>query len=617
MAANLAPYRREVTRAETKFRTAMAAGRGSAFELALLRVTWQIMLTELTVAPNSVLVWERMGPDPQFGFTGAMRWAHTSLKKAGEQVSPQYGSPDQYTRKYEEYLDLALEMLQWGQVRQELLVDKQRGKQYLILGENPLVPEIMQVLSHELMRWFEVQPNTRELIEFPARFGLLRMLSEREDLAALLRIAQSLPPDVEVSDIPVDRPAIVEAIELAIGLIPVVGSVVAAYEAWSGEDLFGYRLTEVERGILAAAVLLPTAGRLVKGGRALYTEARLVSLYGRDAAAWSRATGAAARGMAEREALETVGRAERAIRVERKLTGTLGKEAAAAVPTLTQGTSRLSTSIDREVLDLFDELARAHGELRSLDGLALERVLAKGPNVDHLKGQLLEELIESRLVPWLSKREGGLALGIAVPAGKKLEFIPGHLIRDASGRQITDGILCWREGEELVVAAVFEAKAGKRAARELSLKSGSVSKLTDDELAELRANAKDVWREQRDAAKAAGQPFKKSLADVEKEYALSERGGQIRRDVERLAEGDSGLAKIRVAGQTLPVRISPTKTKFFGVLPRDVGAATIERELKESGFAYEILGVDIKAARLKEVAEKLKPLAEKLAKAEP
>ena len=164
---------------------------------------------------------------------------------------------------------------------------------------------------------------------------------------------------------------------------------------------------------------------------------------------------------------------------------------------------------------------------------------------------------------------------------------------------------------------MFEAKAGKRAARELSLKSGSVSKLTDDELAELRANAKDVWREQRDAAKAAGQPFKKSLADVEKEYALSERGGQIRRDVERLAEGDSGLAKIRVAGQTLPVRISPTKTKFFGVLPRDVGAATIERELKESGFAYEILGVDIKAGRLKEVAEKLKPLAEKLAKAEP
>lgn len=119
-------------------------------------------------------------------------------------------------------------------------VDKQRGRQYLILGANPLVAEIMAVVSRELMDWFRAQPNTRRLIDFPARFGLVTMLSEREDLVALLPIAATLPPDVEVSDVPIDRPALVEAIELAIGLIPVVGSVVAAYEAWSGEDLFGY-----------------------------------------------------------------------------------------------------------------------------------------------------------------------------------------------------------------------------------------------------------------------------------------------------------------------------------------------------------------------------------------
>jgi hypothetical protein len=231
-------------------------------------------------------------------------------------------------------------------------------------------------------------------------------------------VAATLPPDVEVSDVPIDRPALVEAIELAIGLIPVVGSVVAAYEAWSGEDLFGYQLSDVERGSLAASVLLPTAGRLVKGGRALYTEARLVSLYGRDAASWSRATGAAARGLAERQALETVERAERALRVQRSVTGALRTEAATAVPALTKGATTLTTSVDREVLDFFRELSATHRELRSLDALAMERVLAKGPNVDHLKGQLLEELIESRLVPWLSTREGGFALGIAVPAGQ-------------------------------------------------------------------------------------------------------------------------------------------------------------------------------------------------------
>ena len=178
-------------------------------------------------------------------------------------------------------------------------------------------------------------------------------------------------------------------------------------------------------------------------------------------------------------------------------------------------------------------------------------------------------------------------------------------------------MLVYRDGETLVIAAVFEAKAGKNAARELSVKRGSLSTLNEAERAELRANAKDVWLEQRDAAKAAGQPFKKTVEDVEREYILSERGGQVRRDVERLADAVEGNCRIRVGTQELAVKLSPTKTKFFGVLPKDVRAATIEAELKDSGFAYEILGVDIKASALKDIAEKLKPLAETLAKGEP
>jgi hypothetical protein len=615
--ASIEPYRRAVAVQETQFRLAMAAGKASAFELALLRVTWQIMLKELTTAPKSVLVWDRMGPEPKFGFTGAARWAYVSQQKASEQISPQYGSPEQLSRKYEEYLDLSLQMLRWGRVKQELIVDKQAGKQYLVLGANPQVAEIMKVLSRELMLWFEAQPNTRDLIEWPARLGLATMLTERPDLSTLLRIAGTLPPDVEVSAVPVDRPAMVEAVELAIGLIPVVGSAVAAYEAWSGKDLFGYHLSDLERGILGASVLLPIAGRIVKGGRALYTEARLVSLYGRDAATWSKALSASGRGLAEREALTAVEKAERALRIEGSVTGAIARDAADSVPRLARGGGAAAATADQAIVDLLRDLHSAHPQLRGLDALSLERVLAKGPNVDHLKGQLLEELIESRLVPWLSSREGSFALGMTVPAGKKLEFIPGHLIRDVEGRQITDGMLVFREGEDLVVAAVFEAKAGKHAARELSLKRASLSGLTDAERTELRANAKDVWREQRAEARAAGKPFKKTLEQVEKEYALSELGGQVRRDVERLAEGTTGPSRIRVGTQEFTVRMSPTRTKFFGVLPSDVRAATIEAQLKEIGFSYEILGVDIKASALKDIASSLQPLAEALARAAP
>jgi hypothetical protein len=294
--------------------------------------------------------------------------------------------------------------------------------------------------------------------------------------------------------------------------------------------------------------------------------------------------------------------------VERTVTGSLAKEAADAVPRIAKGEASLTTTVDQAVTGLFRDLSGTHAELASLDVLAIERVLAKGPNVDHLKGQLLEELVESRIVPWLKTRVGGFALGITVPAGKKLEFIPGHLIRDAAGRQITDGILAYRDGESLVIAAVFEAKAGKSAARELSFARGGISSLTGAERAELRANAKDVWREQRQVARDAKHPFTKTVEDVEKEYALSERGGQVRRDVERLADG----AKIRVGTQTLPVRISPTRTKFFGVLPKDVAPATIEQQLKDSGFTYEILGVNLRSSDLKDIAAKLQPRAQNL-----
>jgi hypothetical protein len=273
------------------------------------------------------------------------------------------------------------------------------------------------------------------------------------------------------------------------------------------------------------------------------------------------------------------------------------------------------------VIDLFRELSSQHKILESLDQFAMQRILGKGPNVDHLKGQLLEELLESLVVPWLRDRAGSFALGIET-AGKKLEFIPGHLIRDAGGRQITDGILAIRNNGVLEIMAVFEAKAGRRAARELSLAGGSLSSLSPAERLELRAAAKDFLLAQRAdfllaqraAAQEAGKPFKKTLEEVEREVALSERGGQVRRDIERLSENADGtLAELRIGADLIPVRLSPIRTKFFGVLPGDVRTTLLERELRAAGFTFEIVGVDIKQKDLKSIAEGLKPLAEQMA----
>jgi hypothetical protein len=255
--------------------------------------------------------------------------------------------------------------------------------------------------------------------------------------------------------------------------------------------------------------------------------------------------------------------------------------------------------------------------MSTLDEYAVRRILEKGPNVDHIKGQLLEELIESRLVPWLLDRSGSAALGFQF-TGKQLVFIPGHMIRDTAGRQITDGVLgIWHEGE-LVIGAVFEAKAGRYASRELSFASGSVSKLTDKQRAELRAIAKDIHATQQAQAQRAGQKYNKKIEDVEKEVAMSERGGQVRRDVERLSEDVYGVPAMVFIGDMpnpVPVRISPTRTRFFGLLPKDASRTTIERQLMEGGFSFEILGVDMTSGQLKGISEKLSPIAEKMAQA--
>ncbi|MCD0449192.1 pre-toxin TG domain-containing protein [Actinocorallia sp. API 0066] len=87
-------------------------------------------------------------------------------------------------------------------------------------------------------------------------------------------------PETESYEIRVDIPAWQIAIEVGVGLIPVVGSIVAAGEAALGYDLFGNRLSTVDRAVLAAAVLLPAAAKVFKAGRAVVTVATLSRDYG-------------------------------------------------------------------------------------------------------------------------------------------------------------------------------------------------------------------------------------------------------------------------------------------------------------------------------------------------
>ncbi len=609
--AGIKPYEAARDAAKKRLTALLLGGKASAGELATARLAVEIMERELK-SPGSVLAYDKLPPDKQ-GFTGAERWRIDAQKKAGFQLDPQFLSPTDRLTKAREYLDLGQRIVSEKRVRQQAVVDRQNGKSYLIHGELPIVGEVMKLVASELMSWFGAQPNSKAAMSMSAQAGLATMLAERPDLVLMVRLAQSAPLDSEVRNVPVDRPAAVEAIELAIAFIPIVGNAVAAYEAYAGRDLFGYALTDIERGILGASVLLPMAGRLVKGGRVLYTEARLVQLYGRDAAAWSKVVKASGRAETAStfKAIRDVEAAGNELRAHTKILGQVATDAAPAMKEVIKGSSSASSAIDAEIAKLLTDLQSASAAMKSLDAPAIRRCVGKGPNVDHLKGQLLEELLESKVLPWLRERAGSFALGVQVPAGKKLEFIPGHMIRDVKGRQITDGILAYRDAGKLQIVAVFEAKAGKRAARELSKASGSLASLTKDELAELRAYARDIIFDRRIEAARNGKRYRGKLSDIMREISLSESGGQVRRDIERLAQA-GGSSMLNIGSELIPVGISPQKTKFFGIVPKNASVNTIEAQLKKEKFAYELIAVELKDSELKSLAEKMKPLAEKL-----
>jgi hypothetical protein len=211
------------------------------------------------------------------------------------------------------------------------------------------------------------------------------------------------------------------------------------------------------------------------------------------------------------------------MRVGKRLEGQIAKEAASAIPKILHSPGNLPNTIENEIKVLWDTLAKKYTALGTLDEFALRRIVQKGTNVDHIKGQILEELAESHILPWLRSRHGGFALGLKVPSGKTLEFIPGHSIRTASGkagRQITDGMVGYWDKEVFNILGIFEAKSGRKGARELTLTTKDVAKLSEADRNELRAFAKEIWADQKEVAEQTGSAFTSTIEQVEKDVYL-------------------------------------------------------------------------------------------------
>ena len=138
--------------------------------------------------------------------------------------------------------------------------------------------------------------------------------------------------------------------------------------------------------------------------------------------------------------------------------------------------------------------------------------------------------------------------------------------------------------------------------------------LSAEARAELRSYARDIYRSRVARARRAGQhlprePAEEVLLKIEREVNLNERGGQVMRDVERLHPNESAASTTLLIGEVeTQVFASPKTTKFFGVLPKDVRPGKLEQDLRALGYKFEVLGVNIKAAELVELAQSLRLL---------
>jgi hypothetical protein len=172
------------------------------------------------------------------------------------------------------------------------------------------------------------------------------------------------------------------------------------------------------------------------------------------------------------------------------------------------------------------------------------------------------------------------------------------------------------------VIAVIEAKAGRSAARGLATGSseiGDVEEFARFMIEEQRARVLSTLRraglddDVRAVEAGSVQLSDDAAAAIRADPALrrsviqAELGGQVRRDIERLAPHENeDMARILVDGEETAVRFSPTRTRFVGALPDDVNGPAVVQRLHDLGITnVETLAGGVSQARVTNAARQL------------
>jgi hypothetical protein len=229
-----------------------------------------------------------------------------------------------------------------------------------------------------------------------------------------------------------------------------------------------------------------------------------------------------------------------------------------------------------------------------LSNSAIASVVAKSPDVNHVSGELFEQL--------------GYLAGRQLAAAMKIHFFAGNRFSSVRGRQFTDGVLGIRRGKYLQVREILEAKAGPLAASKLATEEAR--SLTDKDREERIQYAVDQFKEDNPrwrklTVDEVYARFPRQI-DARADKLPTEETGQGRRDVERGAPEEGRISSTWLLdGEPIRLVVSPMMTRIHALLPADVSGAGEAAVVKADGINFAISHLSITSTELVTLASKI------------
>jgi hypothetical protein len=499
-------------------------------QIALARAVCDIKTDQWTKQRGNVL--SRYGNTPD----GLVLW-HNAVVKQAEDLVRWENDPVRavlWAKRVKEY-ERRLALLQGDISNLYPAYEKiARPVKISAFGKASKTPMFIDTFRSAFTAWYNAQRVSPSLVAEPINATMTRFMMQHKEIIADLKSVHARSNPAQPG-----RQVAVEAVDLSLALISLPGTCINLYSMWEAKQiLLLANLTELERAVLAMAFLIPVADQLSRGGLANYTASRLQFICSGSLDAWENVLAHASNLAGNTASLKVLESAAETIRLTGKLTKSMANDVLASLPAITtfkpvkpSPSPPLAPGSRDEILDVtwsetllkFPWVAKdpAH-----LDEHALRRVLRAGPDKSHLQSQILAELAESYFRTLLQHKLATMVLGIDLPEGCLLEFVPGHAVSVAydpvamRAPQVSDGLIGYYQNGMFQVAAILEIRVASWGIRDFPFVKKKLETLTRQERTFLRAAAEREHAAASQAAERTSQAFKKEVDEFLPEVRL-------------------------------------------------------------------------------------------------